>query len=307
MAVQGSQGFVEDPRNETVLVYVDGALVPRGEAKVSVFDSGFVLGDGVWEGFRLVNGRLAFVAAHLERLWAGARAIDMDLPFTKADIEAALHRTVAANGMTDGVHLRLMVTRGVKRTPNQDPRYALGRPTVVITAEWKEPGPAIKRDGLVLFTSTVRTTPPDMMDMSLNSHSRLPLILALVQAIKAGAHEALMLDPRGFVASCNATNFFIVRNGEVWTSSGHYCFRGITRGHALALARADGIPAFERDFALADVYTADEAFVTGTYGGITPVRSVDGRDIGATRPGPITQRIDALYRALLARECAAPA
>jgi branched-chain amino acid aminotransferase len=303
MAVQGSQGFVEDPRNETVLVYVDGALVPRGEAKVSVFDSGFVLGDGVWEGFRLVNRRLAFVAAHLDRLWAGARAIDMELPFSKADLEAALYRTVEANGMTDGVHLRLMVTRGVKRTPNQDPRYALGRPTVVITAEWKEPGPAIKRDGLVLFTSTVRTTPPDMMDMSLNSHSRLPLILALVQAIKAGAHEALMLDPRGFVASCNATNFFIVRKGEVWTSSGHYCFRGITRGHALALARADGIPAFERDFALADVYTADEAFVTGTFGGITPVRSVDGRDIGTTRPGPVTQRLDALYKALLAEEC----
>ncbi|MCC7271079.1 MAG: aminotransferase class IV [Alphaproteobacteria bacterium] len=299
--VQGSQGFVEDPRNDRVLLYLNGDLVPRAEARVSVFDAGFVLGDGVWEGFRLVGGRVAFLEKHLDRLWEGARAIDLDIGMDRAAMAAALDRTVRANAMTDGVHIRLMVTRGLKRTPNQDPRYTVGPATVVIVAEWKEPNPEVKRKGLRLFTSTIRTTPPDMFDMRLNSHSRLPLITALIQALKAGADEALMLDPHGFVASCNATNFFIVRKGALWTSTGRYSFNGITRGNVVDLARADGIPVELRDFTLAEVYGADEAFATGTFGGVTPIAAVDGRPIGGPG-GPLTQRLDALYRALLAAE-----
>ncbi|MGE0715524.1 MAG: aminotransferase class IV, partial [Alphaproteobacteria bacterium] len=285
--VQGSQGFVEDPRNDEVLLYVNGDLVKRGEARVSVFDAGFVLGDGVWEGFRLVGGRIAFLDRHIDRLLEGARSIDLDIGLDRAGLSEALYRTVRANGMTDGVHIRLMVSRGLKRTPNQDPRYTIGPATVVVVAEWKEPSPEIKRKGLRLFTSAIRTTPPDMFDMRLNSHSRLPLITALIQALKAGADEALMLDPHGFVASCNATNFFVVRKGAVWTSTGRYSFNGITRGNVIDVARANGIPVELRDFTLAEVYGADEAFVTGTFGGVTPVASVDGRAVGAPG-GPVT-------------------
>lgn len=300
--VQGSQGFVEDPRNERVLLYVNGDMVPRHEATVSVFDAGFVLGDGVWEGFRLVAGKIAFLDRHLDRLYEGAAAIDLDVGLDRVGLTGALYRTVTANDMVDGVHIRLMVTRGVKRTPNQDPRYTIGAATVVIVAEWKEPNPEVKKKGLRLFTSTIRTTPPDMFDMRINSHSRLPLITALIQALKAGADEALMLDPAGFVASCNATNFFIVRRGEVWTSTGRFSFNGITRANVIALAEANGIPMLQKDFTLAEVATADEAFVTGTFGGVTPVSAVDGRVVGGGPGGPVTQRLDALYRELLAAE-----
>ncbi|MGE0723541.1 MAG: aminotransferase class IV [Alphaproteobacteria bacterium] len=298
--VQGSQGFVEDPRNDGVLVYVDGALVPRPEARVSVLDAGFVLGDGVWEGFRLVKGRVAFLDRHLDRLYEGAAAIAMDVGRDRVALTEALYRTIKANGMTDGVHIRLMVTRGLKRTPNQDPRYTVGAATLVIVAEWKEPNPTVKAKGLNLFTATIRTTPPDMFDMRINSHSRLPLIMALNQALAAGADEALMLDPNGFVASCNATNFFIVRKGELWTSTGRFSFNGITRGNVVALAEKNGLTVRQKDFTLAEVYSADEAFVTGTFGGVTPVRQVDGRTIAVG--GPVTKRLDALYRALLAAE-----
>src|SRR5690606_7266828 len=237
----GSQGFVPDPRNERVKIWLDGALVPRSEAKVSVFDAGFVLGDGVWEGLRLVNGRLAFLDRHLDRLFAGARALSIDLHLGRAALTRALYDTVRANGMTDGVHVRLMVTRGLKLTPNQDPRATVGQPTVVIVAEYKEPDPAARERGLTLITSTYRTSTPDVFDMHLNTHSRLNLIQALVQAANLGADEALMLDPRGFVASCNATNFFVVHGDVVVTSTGRYCFKGITRGQVVELCRENGI------------------------------------------------------------------
>ena len=300
--VQGSQGFVEDPRNDRVLLYVNGDMVRRAEATVSVFDAGFVLGDGVWEGFRLVRGKVAFLDRHLDRLYEGAAAIDLDIGLDRMALTGALYRTITANDMVDGVHIRLMVTRGIKRTPNQDPRYTIGGATIVIVAEWKEPNPEVRKKGLRLFTSTIRTTPPDMFDMRINSHSRLPLITALIQALKAGADEALMLDPHGFVASCNATNFFIVRRGELWTSTGRFSFNGITRGNVIQVAAADGIPVHQKDFTLAEVLTADEAFVTGTFGGVTPVSAVDGRVIGGGPGGPMTQRLDGLYRALLAAE-----
>jgi branched-chain amino acid aminotransferase len=303
--VQGSQGFVPDPRNDAVRVWVNGQLVPRAEATVSVFDAGFILGDGVWEGFRLVNGQLAFLDAHLDRLFEGAAAIDLDVGMERAALTRALYETVEANGMSDGVHVRLMVTRGTKLTPNQDPRYQAGGATVVIVAEHKTPNPELQARGMKLATSSFRTSAPDVFDMRLNSHSRLNLVQALIQAIRLGAHEALMLDPNGFVASCNATNFFIVRGGEVWTSTGLYCFNGITRGHVIALGRGHGIPVLEKEFTLAEVYTAGEAFVTGTFGGVTPVAEIDGRTVGSGVPGPVTARLAALYRDRVASDCPA--
>jgi branched-chain amino acid aminotransferase len=294
----GSQDFAADPRNAAVRIYLDGALVLRDAAKVSIFDAGFVLGDGVWEGIRLHKGRLVFLDAHLDRLFDGARAIEIDIGLTRDELVDALWTTLRANGMQDGVHIRLMVTRGLKKTPNQDPRQTIGRATVVIVAEWKQPSPAIVAQGLTLATSSIRCSPADMFDMRLNSHSRLNLITALLQAIRAGADEALMLDPHGFVSSCNATNFFWVRGGQVFTSTGDYCFHGVTRANVIALCRANGIPLTLGNFTLMDVLAAEEAFVTGTFGGLTPVRGVDGRALPAALPGPVTARLRMLYDCL---------
>lgn len=290
-----AQGYVSDPRNDNLLVYVNGAYVPRSEAKVSVFDSGFVLGDGVWEGLRLTKGRLISLEAHLDRLFEGARSIALDIGMTREAVVRAIEETLRRNGMDDGAHVRLMVTRGLKTTPNQDPRFTIGRPTIVIAAEYKTPNPETKARGLALFTSTFRTSGPDVFDMRINSHSRLNLIQALIQALNAGADEALMLDPRGFVASCNSTNFFVVRRRELWTSTGAYSFKGITRRNVIEAWRAAGGVARECDFTLAEVYSADEAFVTGTLGGVTAVTRVDGREIGARRPGPVTRQASELY------------
>ncbi|HPD93637.1 MAG: aminotransferase class IV [Rhodobacter sp.] len=292
-----AQGYVADPRNDQVLVWVNGALVPKAQAVVSVFDAGFGFGDGVWEGLRLVRGRILQREAHLDRLFEGARSIALDIPQGRDGINAAIDGVIAANRMTDGAHLRLMVTRGVKATANQDPRFLVSGPTVVVTAEYKTPRPETRARGLTLFTSTFRTSGPDVFDLHLNSHSRLNLIQALIQAINAGADEALMLDPRGFVASCNSTNFFVVRRGEIWTSSGAYSFRGITQRAVIDAARADGIRVHEGDFTLAQVYSADESFVTGTLGGVTAVTRIDGRVIGMGVPGPLTDRVRALYEA----------
>lgn len=290
-----AQGYLPDPRNDQVLVYVNGDFVPRHEARVSVFDSGFVLGDGVWEGLRLVKGKLISLDAHLDRLFEGAQSIALDIGLTRQGVVAAIEQTLARNGMQDGAHIRLMVTRGLKRTPNQDPRFVIGPATVVIVAEYKTPLPEAKARGYALFTSTFRTTGPDAFDLRLNSHSRLNLIQALIQAIHAGADEALMLDPRGFVASCNSTNFFIVRGRELWTSTGAYSFKGITQANVMAAWRGAGHVARECDFTLAQVYSADEAFVTGTLGGVTAVTKVDGRPIGDGRPGPLTAEASGLY------------
>ena len=302
MPRSSAQGYVDDPRNDNVLVYVDGQFVPRNQAVVSVFDSGFVLGDGVWEGMRLVNGRLVAVDQHMDRLYEGAGAIALDIGRSRDALVAAIRATLDKNGIVDGAHIRLMVTRGRKRTPNQDPRFALGPATIVIVAEYKTPNPEVKAAGLALFTSTFRCSGPDVFDLRLNSHSRLNLIQALIQAISAGADEALMLDPHGFVASCNSTNFFIVRDEALWTSTGRYNFKGITRSTIIELYRANGGIAHEIDFTLAEVYGADEAFVTGTLGGVTPVTRVDGRMIGTGEPGAITCRISELYEDAIARE-----
>jgi branched-chain amino acid aminotransferase len=290
-----AQAYKPDSRNEQVQVYVNGAFFPRDKAVVSVFDAGFALGDGVWEGLRLVKGKLISLDAHMDRLFEGARAIDLDIGLDRAGVINAVQDTLDRNGMTDGAHIRLMVTRGTKRTPNQDPRFALGKPTIVIVAEYKTPLPEAKEKGYTLFTSTFRTTQPDQFDLRLNSHSRLNLIQALIQAIKAGADEALMLDPRGFVASCNSTNFFIVRGRELWTSTSLYSFKGITQGNVIDAWRQAGNIARECDFTLAQVYSADEAFVTGTLGGVTAVTKIDGRTIGNGKAGKVTTEASDLY------------
>ena len=300
---RGTHQALPDPRNDGVLVWIDGELIPREHAKVSVFDSAFLVGDGVWEGLRLVNGRFAHLDRHLDRLFQGAAAIGLDIGKTREELHAALRETVDANGMHDGCHVRLMISRGTKKTPSQDPRLVVGGPTIVIIAEHKAADPDVTASGVRLFTSSTRRPPPDTLDPKLNCHSKLHEVVALVQALKAGADEALMLDVRGFVSTCNATNFFLVRRGAVWTSTGQYCMNGITRALVLEIARDLGLPAEERDFSLPEVYDADEAFVTGTFGGLTPVTEVDGRAIGGGAvPGPVTRRLSERYRELLAAE-----
>jgi branched-chain amino acid aminotransferase len=284
---------VSDPRNTAILINVNGALKPRAEAVVSVFDSGFMLGDGVWEGMRVAKGKAGFLDRHLDRLFEGAKAIAMNIGLTREELTRRLYETLDANGMEDGVHVRLMVTRGVRSTPYQDPRVVVGGATIVIIPEYKQPPEGIHERGLKLFTVHVRRGDPAVQDQKINSHSKLNCILASIQATQAGADEALMLDPHGFVATCNSTHFFIVRNGEVWTSSGKYCLGGITRAVALEVAREAGIPAVEKDFSLTDVYGADEAFVTGTFAGIVPVREVDGRQLSCR--GPVVERLQRLY------------
>lgn len=294
----GSQDFEEDPANATVLIGLNGALVPRADAKVSVFDAGFVLGDGVWEGLRLHRGVLLFLDQHLDRLYAGAAAISLEIGMTHAALTSEIWRVLRANRFEHGVHIRVMVTRGTKTGANQDPRNALGTPTIVIVAERKLPSPALAANGLALATATIRCSPASMFDMRLNSHSRLNLITALLQAIEAGADEALMLDPHGYVSSCNATNFFFVAGGVVHSSSGEYCFNGVTRSHVIVLCREHAIPIELGDFPPEHAHGADEAFVTGTFGGFTPVRSIDGHRMPAGLPGPVTARLQALYEAL---------
>jgi branched-chain amino acid aminotransferase len=300
----GTHDFSPDPRNESVLVHVNGELVPRARAVVSVFDSGFLLGDGVWEGLRIHHQQPLFFDAHARRLYQGAKALDLDIGMTREALRSAIDETIAANHMDSGVHVRVMVTRGIRATPYQDPRVVVGSATVVIVAEHKTPLPETLEKGIRLFTVHVRRGSPDVIDPRLNHHSKLNCILACIQAAKAGADEALMLDPHGFVATCNSTNFFIVQDGELWTSTARYCLPGITRANVLSLATRHGIKAHERDFSLSDAYGADEAFVTGTFGGVVPVVDIDGRVIGGGTRGPIVARLQELYAALIEEEAA---
>ncbi len=295
----GTHNALDDPRNADVLIYINGELHHRDEAKISVFDSGYLVGDGVWEGLRLHHGVLVFLDLHLDRLWQGAATTGMQIGMSRQELTAAVDKTLAANGMTDGVHVRVMVTRGIKKTPSQDPRLTISGPNLVIIAEHKTADPASRERGVRLFTSSIRRGSPDYLDPRLNCHSKLHEVMALVQALEAGADEALMLDIHGFVATCNATNFFIVHGDEVWTSTGQYCMNGITRGKVLELGEAAGITCRQKNFSLFDVYGADEAFVTGTFGGLTPVTSVDGRPLGDGAMGQMTRRLQSLYEAAI--------
>lgn len=293
-----------DPRNASILINVDGELKPRPEATVSVFDSGFMLGDGVWEGMRVHRGRIAFLDRHLDRLFEGAKAIAMDVGLSREALTRRLYETLDANHMEEGVHIRLMVTRGLRSTPYQDPRVVVSPATIVIIPEYKAPPPELAERGLRLFTVHVRRGDPAVQDPKLNSHSKLNCITACIQAAQAGADEALMLDPHGFVATCNSTHLFIVRKSEVWTSTGDYCLGGITRANVIEICRDAGIAVFERNFSLTDVYGAEEAFVTGTFAGLVPVREIDGRATSDGR-GPMVERLQGLYRARIEADVAA--
>ena len=290
-----AQSYDGDPKNDDAKVFLNGEFVHRDKASVSVFDAGFVLGDGIWEGLRLVRGKLLSLDLHLDRLFEGAKSISLDIGMSRQEITDAILATCEANGFTTDTHIRMMISRGRKTTPNQDPRFMASGATVVIVAEIKRPRADFADTGLTLFTSTFRCSTPDVFDLHLNSHSRLNLIQALLQAIAAGADEALMLDQRGFVASCNSTNFFILRKGELWTSPGLYSFNGITRGHVSRIYGEKLGRSVEKDFTLAQAYSADEAFVTGTLGGITPVTKIDGHVIGDGKPGPMTRRTAKAY------------
>ena len=291
----------EDARNEDILIYVDGRIVPKSQAVVSVYDSGFMLGDGIWEGLRLYNGRWAFLGEHLDRLFEAAKAIDLTLTLDRAGVFAALEATRSANAMTHDVHARLMVTRGVKVRPFQHPSLSRSGPTTVIIMEHSTP--KIPRPIRLATVPHLRGLPMTQ-DPKLNSHSKLNCILACIAAEKAGADEALMLDLHGFVNTTNACNFFIVRKGAVWTSTGDYCMNGITRQKVIDVCRAEGIPVFERNFSLVDTYGSDEAFLTGTFGAQTPVGEIDGRIIGGGGMGPMTRHIRELYKALIEKEVA---
>ena len=295
----------DDARNEDILIWVNGELRPRAEATVSVYDSGFLLGDGMWEGLRLHAGRWAFLDDHLDRLFASCLAVGIDIATDRAGVVDALEATRAANGMTDHAHARLMVTRGVKVRPFQHPRLSRSGPTTVIVMEHSTPDPAVARRGARLVTVPQVRGAPMAQDAKYNSHSKLNCVLACLQADAAGADEALMLDPHGFVNTTNACNFFVVRRGELWTSTGNYCMNGVTRAKVLELAAGDGIAVRERDYSLFDAYAADEAFLTGTFAGVTPVSSLDHVGFAGAADdarGPVTRRLQALYREAVAAD-----
>jgi len=301
--MKGTHEYKDDPRNASILIDINGELFARNEAKVSVFDSGFILGDGVWEGLRVHAGKIAFLEQHLDRLYGGAKALDMEMDVSAEELSKRLYNVLEANAMQDGVHIRLMVSRGVKATPYQDPRMTITPPTIVIIPEYKNALAETASRGIRLFTVHVRRGYPDVQDPKLNSHSKLNCITACIQAAKAGADEALMLDPHGFVATCNSTHFFIVKKGEVWTSSGDYCLDGITRGVVIRLCEDNNIPVYQKHFSLTDVYRADEAFVTGTFAGLAPVSEIDGRMMGDGKRGPMVESLQQLYLDLLESEC----
>jgi len=300
---KGTHDYQDDPRNKDILISINGELFPREKAVVSVFDSGFILGDGIWEGLRVHNGRVAFLDQHLDRLYEGAKALDMDLGLSREALAKQISETVSANGMREHVHIRLMISRGVKATPYQDPRVTIGSPTVVIIPEYKIPAPETLSKGIRLFTVHVRRGYPDVQDPKLNTHSKHNCIAACIQATKAGADEGLMLDPHGFVATCNSTHFFIVRKGEVWTSTGEYCLTGITRRNVIEICREQDIPVYEKRFSLSEVYGAEEAFVTGTFAGIAPVTEVDGRTLGDGVRGGVVESLQARYLDYIERDC----
>ncbi len=293
-----------DERNATIEIYINGDFFPRDEAKISVFDSGFLVGDGIWEGIRLHHGVFAHLDRHLDRLFAGAAAIALDIGLDRDGVEAALRATVERNDMHDNVHVRLMITRGDKKTPSQHPSNNIGGPNIVIIAEHKAADPDVRDRGISLFTATVRRPAPDTLDQKLNCHSKLHEVIALIQATSAGADEALMLDPTGAVATCNATNFFIFDRDGLHTATGQYNLNGITSELVCEVAAAAGIPVHQHAFSLTDVYAADEAFVTGTFGGLTPVHTIDGRTIGTGEQGPMTIRLRELYEAAIEADVA---
>ena len=299
----GTHEYEDDPRNENVWISVNGELLRRPDAKVSVLDAGFLLGDGVWEAFRLHRGVLVFLDDHLDRLWHGAEVIDLEMPLSREQLVGRIEEVIEANEMYDGVHIRLIVTRGLKPTPYQAPWVISSLPTIVIIPEHKRADIRRAENGIRLVTVDVIRGPQNVQDPRINSLSKHNCIAGCIDAARKGGDEGLMLDPNGNVASCNSTHFFIVRDDEVWTSSGEYCLNGITRRKVLDICGANGIAAFERDFTIDDVRSADEAFVTGTFAGVTPVIEFDGEEMSTGVRGPMAERIQNLYIDLIRSEC----
>lgn len=298
---QGTHEYIADERNQSILININNELFARDKAVISVFDSGFILGDGVWEGLRLHNGVVVFLTEHLKRLYQGAKALDLDIGISQQEMQKRLEDTISANNMVNDVHIRLMVTRGVKTTPYQDPRATIPGATIVIIPEYKVPS-ASKNQGVRLHTTHVRRGYPDVQDQKMNSHSKINCILACIQATKSGVDESLMLDPHGFVSTCNSTHFFIVTDGEVWTSTGDYCLGGITRSKIIQLCKENNIPVYQKNFTLFDVYGADECFITGTFAGLTAVNEVDGRMIGDPQKRPMIAQLKELYSSLIKQQ-----
>ena len=295
----------EDLRNRDIKIFLNGKIVPRSEALVSVYDSGFMLGDGMWEGMRLYDGEWAFFDAHMDRLFNSCKAVSLDIGMSKGEIHAALNATAAANDMTTDAHCRLMITRGPKAKPFQHPQLSRSGPTVVAVVEHSRPVESLQQRGIRLATVPQVRGLPMSQDAKYNSHSKLNCVIACLQAEQAGADEALMLDPHGFVNTTNACNFFIVRRGEVWTSTGDYCMNGVTRQNVIDLCLANDIPVREKNYSLYEAIGADEAFLTGTFGAQTPVAEIDGKPIGNHEgAGPMTRRIRELYKNLVAQNVA---
>lgn len=295
----------DDERNHNIKIYINGNLLHRKEAMVSVYDAGFMLGDGMWEGMRLYNGKWAFFDAHMDRLFGSCKSVGIEIGMDRAGILDALNQTAQANGMVDNAHCRLMVTRGLKAKPFQHPQLSRTGPTIVIIIEHSKPAKNLQKHGIRLATVPQVRGLPMSQDAKHNSHSKLNCIIACLQAEQAGADEGLMLDPHGFVNTTNACNFFVVRNGEVWTSTGDYCMNGVTRRNVINLCKESGIPVFEKNFSLVDTYSADEAFLTGTFGAQTPVSMIDEKKIGNNEGmGPMTRKIRNLYEELVRLETA---
>jgi branched-chain amino acid aminotransferase len=289
----------EDARNKDIKIYVNGKIVHRSEAMVSVYDAGFMLGDGMWEGMRLYNGTWAFFDEHMDRLFDSCKAVAIDIGMDRAGIAEALRLTAQANGMTTDAHCRLMITRGLKDKPFQHPGLSRSGPTIVIIIEHSKPSANVQKMGIRLASVPQVRGLPHSQDAKFNSHSKLNCIIACLQAEAAGADEGLMLDPHGFVSTTNACNFFIVRKGQVWTSTGDYCMNGVTRQKVIDLCHANDIPVFEKNFSLYEAYSADEAFLTGTFGAQTTVSQIDGKQIGTGTMGPMTLRLRGLYKKLI--------
>ena len=283
-----------DSRNDNIQIYIDGQFFPRADAKVSVMDSGYLLGDGVWEGIRLYNNHLIHLEKHLERLYEGAETIQMDIGISKSEMKSALGKTLKKNEMISDVHIRLIVSRGIKSTPYQHPKVTIGHPTIVIIPEYKKPSPGLKIEGITLGTvSTIRNNLTQ--DPRVNSLSKHNCIAACIEADKMGVDEGLMLDPDGYVSTCNSTNFFMIKSNEVWTSNGQHCLNGVTRHSVIDICKKKQIPIKEKQFSINEVHEADEVFVTGTFAGIIPVRSVDGNTIGNGTRGALTEQLQTWY------------
>jgi branched-chain amino acid aminotransferase len=292
----GTHEYIQDPRNDNILIYINGEIIPRPEAKISVFDSGFLLGDGVWEGIRLHNGQLVFLQEHLDRLYAGADSIGMNIGMSSDELISKIMQTIDANNMYSNIHLRLIVSRGIKSTPYQHPRVNIGGPTIVIIPEYKIVMEDSKNKGLELVSVNTIRSSEITQDPKINSLSKFNCIQACIEADRLGADEGLMFDMNGYVSTCNSTNFFIVRKSEVWTSTGEYCLNGVTRGAIIALCKSNDIEVYEKNFIIDDVQTADEAFATGTFAGVLPVIKIDQHELSNGRKGAITDRLQRLYQ-----------